>query len=182
MRISEKESDVSGSVDKWVYTSRPASYRTPHVEEIFLTPSLNRASNVASKTVTFQYTQAQLGIVHMRTNIYPKGSTDAISTTVKDSFGIEDRSDINFEDKYGSSLVPHYDNLEDNEIVFVRVLGEALAAPPDDFKPPSPYQGPFGHPLPYGCVHTTSEYNSLPNPRPHTCDTCGKSYTEKGFA
>ena len=69
----------------------------------------------------------------MRVQIFPHDTVDSIVTTVKNFYGLYDRS-VSFEDVRGSSLVSSFDTLSNTMTVYVRV-GPELPQPLDADEP-----------------------------------------------
>lgn len=69
----------------------------------------------------------------MRVNIFPHDTTDSIITTVKNFYGLYasagEAKGISFEDANGNILIARYENLENNMVVYVRVLDEQSQMP-----------------------------------------------------
>jgi hypothetical protein len=52
-------------------------------------------------------------------------STESIITTVKNFYGIYDGNGVSFEDPWGNTLIPSYDNLVPDSTVYVRIVPSA---------------------------------------------------------
>ncbi|KAF2838374.1 hypothetical protein M501DRAFT_936398 [Patellaria atrata CBS 101060] len=64
----------------------------------------------------------------MRVNIFPHDATESIITTVKNFYGLYEGKGVSFEDSRGNTLIAQYENLENNMVVYVRVVHEEVDA------------------------------------------------------
>lgn len=65
--------------------------------------------------------------IPLRVVLNTHDSTDSIITTVKNFYGIYDGHGVSFEDGWGNTLIPSYDNLSSDSNVYVRIVPVAQA-------------------------------------------------------
>jgi hypothetical protein len=98
----------------------------------------------------------------MRVQIFPHDTTESIVTTVKNFYGLYagpgGAKGVSFEDDQGNTLIARYENLQNNMVVYVRVIDEISQASgvygPPSYHSESPlqpqvyYDGDANHMLP----------------------------------
>ena len=82
------------------------------------------------------------GRLPMRVQIFPHDTTDSIVTTVKNFYGLYDGAAqaVSFEDTYGDTLIPSYENFTNDGVVYIRVIPNHNPPPVLPEYPP-PYEG-----------------------------------------
>lgn len=121
------------------YHHYPTRYATPAISHLVTDTGYNMPSATAGaaplasptkaspKPVTFVLllpeTPQLRARLPMRVNINAHDTTDSITTTVKNFYGLYD-SGVSFEDNKGCTLIASYDNFEHDMTVYVRVVLE----------------------------------------------------------
>lgn len=104
------------------YSSVPASATTPyHNTPAIMTPPKSLSPNSHCKNVQFRLCS---GVSEPKTlHIFPHDTTDSITTTVKNMFGLgrEEDSALSFQDPEGRYMILQHENFIDGMVVNIRV-------------------------------------------------------------